>query len=134
MARPLRVSVRCPHAKPEDLCALPPGVRYCLCYADQHREPVGVVSVQHGQILWSVPVAGKARGLYSYVAVVRQGTVLTPVELQDEVAVRETVENGRAIYILRGPRDQRLEVAAASLVEAAVDNREYVDASVITAH
>ncbi len=134
MARPLRVSVRCPHAKPEDLCALPPGVRYCLCYADQHREPVGVVSVQHGQILWSVPVAGKARGLYSYVAVVRQGTVLTPVELQDEAAVRETVENGRAIYILRGPRDQRLEVAAASLVEAAVDNREYVDASVITAH
>ena len=92
MARPLRVSVRCPHAKPEDLCALPPGVRYCLCYADQHREPVGQVSVQHGQILWSVLVAGRARGLYSYVAVVRQGTVLTPVELQDEATVRETVD------------------------------------------
>lgn len=134
MARPLRVSVRCPHAKPEDLCALPPGVRYCLCYADQHREPVGQVSVQHGQILWSVLVAGKTRGLYSYVAVVRQGTVLTPVELQDDVAVRETVENGRAVYILRGPREQRLEVEAAALVEAAVESREYVDATVVTTH
>jgi hypothetical protein len=134
MARPLRVSVRCPHAKPEDLCALPPGVRYCLCYADQHREPVGQVSVQHGQILWSVLVAGKTRGLYSYVAVVRQGTVLTPVELQDDVAVRETVENGRALYILRGPRDQRLEVDAAALVEAALESREYVDAAVVTTH
>jgi hypothetical protein len=134
MARPLRVSVRCPHAKPEDLCALPPGVRYCLCYADQHREPVGQVSVQHGQILWSVLVAGKTRGLYSYVAVVRQGTVLTPVELQDDVAVRETVENGRAVYVLRGPRDQRLEVEAAALVEAAVESREYVDAAVVTTH
>lgn len=134
MARPLRVSVRCPHAKPEDLCALPPGVRYCLCYADQHREPVGQVSVQHGQILWSVLVAGKTRGLYSYVAVVRQGAVLTPVELQDDVAVRETVENGRAVYILRGPRDQRLEVEAAALVEAALESREYVDAAVVTTH
>lgn len=134
MARPLRVSVRCPHAKPEDLCALPPGVRYCLCYADQHREPVGQVSVQHGQILWSVLTAGKTRGLYSYVAVVRQGTVLTPVELQDDVAVRETVEGGRAVYVLRGPRDQRLEVEAAALVEAAVESREYVDATVVTTH
>lgn len=134
MARPLRVSVRCPHAKPEDLCALPPGVRYCLCYADQHREPVGQVSVQHGQILWSVLAGGRARGLYSYVAVVRQGTVLTPVELQDDVALREVVENGRAVYVVRGPRDQRLEVEAAALIEAAADNREYVDAVVVTAH
>ena len=134
MPRPPRVSVRCPHAKPEDLCALPPGVRYCLCYADQHREPVGQVSVQHGQILWSVLVAGKARGLYSYVAVVRQGTVLTPVELQDDLSVRETVENGRAVYILRGPREQRLEIDASSLIEAAVENREYVDATVVTTH
>lgn len=134
MARPLRVSVRCPHAKPEDLCALPPGVRYCLCYADQHREPVGQVSVQHGQILWSVLTAGRARGLYSYVAVVRQGSVLTPVELQDEVTVRETVEGGRAVYILRGPREQRLEVEAAALIEAAVESREYVDATVVTTH
>lgn len=134
MARPLRVSVRCPHAKPEDLCALPPGVRYCLCYSDQHREPVGQVSVQHGQILWSVLVGAKPRGLYSYVAVVRQGTLLAPVELQDEAAVRETVENGRAVYIVRGPRDQRLEIDASSLIEAAVDNREYVDATVVTTH
>jgi hypothetical protein len=134
MARPLRVSVRCPHAKPEDLCALPPGVRYCLCYSDQHREPVGQVSVQHGQILWSVLVGAKPRGLYSYVAVVRQGTLLAPVELQDEPAVRETVENGRAVYIVRGPRDQRLEIDASSLIEAAVENREYVDATVVTTH
>jgi hypothetical protein len=134
MARPLRVSVRCPHAKPEDLCALPPGVRYCLCYSDQHREPVGQVSVQHGQILWSVLVGAKPRGLYSYVAVVRQGTLLAPVELQDEASVRETVENGRAVYIVRGPRDQRLEIDASSLIEAAVENREYVDATVVTTH
>ncbi len=134
MARPLRVSVRCPHAKPEDLCALPPGVRYCLCYSDQHREPVGQVSVQHGQILWSVLVGAKPRGLYSYVAVVRQGTLLAPVELQDEPAVRETVENGRAVYVVRGPRDQRLEIDASSLIEAAVENREYVDATVVTTH
>ena len=134
MARPLRVSVRCPHAKPEDLCALPPGVRYCLCYSDQHREPVGQVSVQHGQILWSVLVGAKPRGLYSYVAVVRQGTLLAPVELQDEPSVRETVEGGRAVYIVRGPRDQRLEIDASSLIEAAVENREYVDATVVTTH
>lgn len=134
MARPLRVSVRCPHAKPEDLCALPPGVRYCLCYSDQHREPVGQVSVQHGQILWSVLVGAKPRGLYSYVAVVRQGTLLAAVELQDEASVRETVENGRAVYIVRGPRDQRLEIDASSLIEAAVENREYVDATVVTTH
>ena len=143
MARPLRVSVRCPHAKPEDLCALPPGVRYCLCYSDQHREPVGQVSVQHGQILWSVLVGAKPRGLYSYVAVVRQGTLLAAVELQDEASVRETLsnsdekfvrENGRAVYIVRGPRDQRLEIDASSLIEAAVENREYVDATVVTTH
>jgi len=109
-------------------------VRYCLCYADQHREPVGQVSVQNGQILWSVLVGGRPRGLYSYVAVVRQGTLLAPVELQDEVSVRETVENGRAVYVVRGPRDQRLEIGAASLIEAAVENREYVDAAVITSH
>ena len=134
MTRPLRVTVRCPHAKPDDLCALPPGVRYCLCYSDINREPVGQVSVQNGQILWSVLSAGRARGQYTYVAVVRQGAVLTPIELQDEASLRETVENGRAVYVVRGPRDQRLEVAAAALIEAAGDHREYVDATPISTH
>ncbi|MBK6528142.1 MAG: hypothetical protein IPF99_00685 [Deltaproteobacteria bacterium] len=67
-------------------------------------------------------------------AVVRQGTLLAPVELQDEASVRETVENGRAVYVVRGPRDQRLEIEASSLIEAAVENREYVDAAVVTSH
>ncbi len=123
-----RLSVRCPHAKPEDTCTLPPGVRYCMCYGDQHRDHVGQVSVQGGQLLWSVLTNGRPRGWYSYVAVVRQGAVAVPLELQDEPAVRETVENGRAVYVLRGPRDQRFEVEASALVEAALEGREVVDA------
>jgi hypothetical protein len=113
---------------------LPPGVRYCVCYGDQHREHVGVVSIQGGQLLWSVPVHGRPRGWYSYVAVVRQGNNITPVELQDEATVRETVENGRALYLVRGPRDQRYEIEAAALVEAALEGREIVDAVPSTAH
>jgi len=134
MASPRRLNVRCPHAKPEDTCMLPPGVRYCLCYGDQHRDHVGQVTVQGGQILWSVLASGKPRGFYSYVAVVRQGAALVPVELQDEAAVRETVENGRAFYVLRGPRDQRFEVEAAALVEAALEGREIVDAVASSTH
>jgi hypothetical protein len=128
MARTTKFTVRCPHAKPEDLCVLPAGVRYCLCYGDQQRDHVGRVSVQGGQLLWSVLVGGRARGWYSYVAVVRQGAQLVPLELQDEPSVRETVENGRAYYVLRGPREQRFEVEAAALVEAAVEGKEVVDA------
>lgn len=132
--RPLRVTVRCPNAKPEDACALPPGVRYCVCYGDQHREPVGQVAVVGGQVVWSVLAAGRARGHYSYVAVVRQGATLAPVELQDDPSVRETVEGGRAFYVLRGPREQRFEVDAGALFEAALEGREYVDAAPVTVH
>jgi hypothetical protein len=113
---------------------LPPGVRYCVCYADQHRDHVGQVSVQGGQLLWSVLAGGKPRGWYSYVAVVRQGTNMVPIELQDEGLVRETVENGRAFYVVRGPREQRFEIEAASLIEAAAEGREYVDAALSTLH
>lgn len=134
VTRPLRVTVRCPHAKPEDPCMLPPGVRYCVCYGDLHREPVGQIAVQGGQIVWSVMLNGRARGHYSYVAVVRQGATLAPVELQDDPAVRETVEGGRAFYVLRGPREQRFEVDASSLLDAALDGREYVDASPVAVH
>lgn len=35
---PRRTNVRCPLAKPEDLCTLPPGVRCCMCYGDVHRD------------------------------------------------------------------------------------------------
>lgn len=133
MARPLP-TVRCPHARPEDLCQLPPGVRYCVCYGDQHRDHVGAVSIQGGQLLWSVLVGGRPRGWYSYVAVVRQGAGVVPVELQDEPAVRETVENGRALYVVRGPRDQRYEIEAGALVEAALEGRETVDAVLSAAH
>ena len=90
--------------------------------------------MQGGQLLWSVLASGKPRGFYSYVAVVRQGAALVPVELQDEAAVRETVENGRAFYVLRGPRDQRFEVEAAALVEAALEGREIVDAVASSTH
>lgn len=134
MNRPLRVTVRCPHAKPEDTCALPPGVRYCVCYGDQHREPVGQVAVVGGQVVWSVQLAGRARGHYSYVAVTRQGTTLNPVELLDEATVRETVEGGRAFYVLRGPRELRFEIEAGALIEAALEGREYVDAAPVTVH
>lgn len=113
---------------------LPPGVRYCVCYSDQHRDHVGQVSVQNGQILWSVLSGGKPRGWYSYVAVVRQGTTVTPLELQDDPALRETVENGRCFYVVRGPRDQRYEIEAAALVEAAAEGREAVDAVATSAH
>ena len=133
MARTLP-TVRCPHARPEDTCMLPPGVRYCVCYGDQHRDYVGAVSIQGGQLLWSVTANGRPRGWYSYVAVVRQGAAVVPVELQDEASVRETVENGRALYVVRGPRDQRYEIEAAALVEAAREGREIVDAVVSAAH
>lgn len=113
---------------------LPPGVRYCVCYGDQHRDHVGAVSIQGGQLLWSVLAGGRPRGWYSYVAVVRQGAALVPVELQDDPAVRETVENGRAFYVVRGPRDQRYEVEAAALIEAALEGREIVDAVPSAAH
>jgi hypothetical protein len=126
-----RLHVRCPHARPEDLCMLPPGVRYCVCYSDQQRDHVGQVAIQGGQILWSVITNGKPRGWYSYVAVVRQGTAVVPLELQEEPAVRETVENGRAVYVVRGPRDQRYEIEASALVEAALEGRETVDAVVV---
>jgi hypothetical protein len=59
---------------------------------------------------------------------------LAPVELQDEANVRETVEGGRAFYVLRGPREQRVEVLASALVEAALEGREYVDAAPVTVH
>jgi hypothetical protein len=134
VTRSLRVTVRCPHAKPDDPCMLPPGVRYCVCYGDQHREPVGQLAVVGGQIVWSAQVQGRARGHTSYVAVLRQGVTLAPVELQDEANVRETVEGGRAFYVLRGPREQRVEVLASALVEAALEGREYVDAAPVTVH
>ena len=57
-----------------------------------------------------------------------------PIELQDEPAVRETVENGRALYVVRGPRDQRYEIEAAALVEAALEGREIVDAVLSASH
>jgi hypothetical protein len=113
---------------------LPPGVRYCVCYGDQHREHVGQVAVSSGQIVWSVMLNGRARGHYSYVAVVRQGATLAPVELMDDPGVRETVEGARAFYVLRGPREQRFEVDASALVEAALEGREYVDAAPVTVH
>lgn len=113
---------------------LPPGVRYCVCYGDQHREPVGQLAVVGGQIVWSVALGGKPRGHSSYVAVLRQGSTLAPVELQDEAYVRETVEGGRAYYVLRGPREQRVEVLASALVEAALEGREYVDAAPVSVH
>jgi len=133
MARSLP-TVRCPHARPEDLCMLPPGVRYCVCYGDQHRDHVGQVSIQGGQLLWSVLAGGRPRGWYSYVAVVRQGATVMPVELQDDASVRETVENGRAFYVVRGARDQRYEIESAALVEAALEGREIVDAVASSAH
>ena len=133
MSRSLR-TVRCPHAKPDDLCQLPPGVRYCVCYGDVHRDHVGQVSVQGGQLLWSVLSNGKPRGWYSYVAVIRQGAAVVPLELLDEPSVRETVENGRAFYVVRGPREQRYEIDAASLVEAAGEGRETVDAVASSTH
>lgn len=111
---------------------LPPGVRYCVCYSDQHRDHAGQVAIVGGQLVWSVLSGGRPRGFYSYVAVVRQGATLTPIELQDEASVRETVENGRALYVVRGPRDQRYEIEAAALVEAALDGREMVDAVAAT--
>ncbi|MBL8603455.1 MAG: hypothetical protein JNK72_16140 [Myxococcales bacterium] len=126
MPRVLR-TVRCPHAKTDDPCQLPPGVRYCVCYADQHREPVGAVSVQGGQVVWSVASGGKARGASTWVAVVRQGGAVIPVELQDDPALRETVEGGRAYYLVRGPRDARFALEAGSLVEAALEQREFID-------
>ena len=113
---------------------LPPGVRYCVCYGDLNRDHVGQVSVQGGQLLWSVLSNGKPRGWYSYMAVVRQGSAIVPLELQDEPSVRETVENGRAFYVVRGPREQRFEIDAASLVEAAVEGRETVDAVASSTH
>ncbi len=125
----VRVGVRCPHAKAGDPCVLPPGVRYCLCYSDVHREPVGDVAVRGGQIVWSVRVDGRPRGTWTFVALLRQGAVRAPVELADDPELRETVEGGRAYYVVRGPRDQRYEVAAGALVEAAAERREYVDAT-----
>jgi alpha-ketoglutarate-dependent taurine dioxygenase len=130
MSRSLR-TVRCPHAKPDDLCQLPPGVRYCVCYGDVHRDPVGQVSVQGGQVVWSVAAAsgGRPRGAYTWVAVVRQGATVNPVELHDDASLRETVEGGQAFYVVRGPRDTRYRIDAGSLVEAAVEHREYLDAT-----
>ncbi len=128
MLRTPRSPVRCPHARAEDPCMLPPGVRYCVCYGDQQREPVGTVSIQGGQVFWSV-AGPKPRGWYSYVAVVHQGSSLVPIELQDEPTLHETLDNGRAYYIVRGPRDQRYEIDAAALVIAANEGRESVDAT-----
>lgn len=129
-----RVRLRCPHAKPEDTCSLPPGVRYCVCYGDQHREPIGEVSVRGGQIFWTITANGKPRGWYSYVATVRQGGMLVPIELVDEPALREHVDNNRAWYVVRGPRDQRYEIEAAALIYAANDGREIVEAVASVVH
>lgn len=130
----VKVSVRCPHAKPDDPCSLPPGVRYCVCYGDLHRDPVGQVSVRNGQLLWNVPVNGRPRGWCSWVAVVRQGDTLVPIELQDTPELRETVDSGRAYYLVRGPRDQPYEITAGALIEAALENREHIDATPSTSH
>lgn len=74
-------------------------------------------------------LGGRPRGAYTWVAVVRQGATVNPVELHDDPSLRETVEGGQAFYVVRGPRDTRYRIDAGSLVEAAVEHREYLDAT-----
>ena len=57
-----------------------------------------------------------------------------PHDCPDTCALETTVENGRAFYVVRGPRDQRYEVEAAALIEAALEGREIVDAAPSAAH
>jgi len=102
-----------------------------VCYGDLHRDAVGQVSVQGGQVVWAVAAGGRPRGAYTWVAVVRQGAAVSPLELHDDASLRETVEGGQAFYVVRGPRDTRYRIDAGTLVEAAAERREYLDATLM---
>lgn len=131
MPRKLRQAVRCPRANREDdLCTLPPGVRHCLCYGDQPGDPVGVVEIHDGQLFWFVP-GTRPRGWYSYLAVTRQGSVETPLELEGQrgTAVQTVSEGGRLFYLVRTLRGGQFLLDAAELIYAAAEGRETVLAS-----
>jgi hypothetical protein len=129
MVRRIRPLVRCPRAREDDPCALPPGVRFCLC--EENAEPVGQLKIHEGQLFWFV-VGGRAKGWHSYVAVVRQGTIDVPLELEDSEAIVPTTEGARVVYRLRAKRDgAEVLIDASEFVYAASDGRELVRAELV---
>ncbi|MDP3273938.1 MAG: hypothetical protein Q8Q09_02005 [Deltaproteobacteria bacterium] len=126
MPRRLRPYVRCPRAREDDICALPPGVRHCLC--DETADPVGQVLIHEGQLFWHV-VGGKAKGWHSYLAVLRRGSSDVPIELEGAGPITPTTEGGRVQYRVRAKRDgAEFLVQASEFAYAASDGRETVKA------
>lgn len=130
-SRRIRPFVRCPRAREDDPCTLPPGVRHCLC--DETAEPVGQLMVQDGQIFWHV-VGGRAKGWHSYVAVLRQGNIEAPIEIDGNGPIVPSNEGQRVVYRVRAKRDgSEMLIDAAEFVYAASDGREIVRAEPVDA-
>lgn len=131
MVRRIRPFVRCPRAREDDLCALPPGVRHCLC--EENADPVGQLVIIEGQIFWHV-IGGRAKGWHSYVALMPQGTMDVPVELDGEGPIVPSIEGTRMVYRLRTKRDgAEVLIDASEFVYAASDGRETVRAELVDA-
>ncbi|MBL8683945.1 MAG: hypothetical protein JNK05_32535 [Myxococcales bacterium] len=129
MARRIRPFVRCPRAREDDPCALPPGVRHCLC--EENADPVGQLMLKEGQLFWHV-VGGRAKGWHSYLAVLRQGAIEVPLELDGEGPVVPSTEGARIVYRLRAKRDgAEVLIDASEFVYAASDGREIVRAELV---
>jgi hypothetical protein len=123
------VGVVCPHARPEDGCRIPPGVRYCVCHGAEHDAPVGQLAVREGQLFWFVRDAeGRENGVYSYVAVLLRAGGLEAVELEGAVDFRvvQGPDGRRPCYRVRGKSARTYEIDAASLIDAACEGKEFV--------
>jgi hypothetical protein len=89
--------------------------------------------VQDGQIFWHV-VGGRSKGWHSYVAVLRQGAIEAPIEIDGNGPIVPSNEGQRVVYRVRAKRDGgELVIDAAQFVYAASDGREIVLAELVDA-
>jgi hypothetical protein len=131
-SRRLRPYVRCPRAREDDPCTLPPGVRFCMC--EESGEPVAEVQVREGQLFWRVGGDNNAppRSWYSYLAVVgKRAAGVRPegpaIELEGEANVVPSNDGERRVFRVREKGTGRdYFVEACDLVYAAQEGHEIV--------
>jgi len=131
MAHRIRPFVRCPRAREDDPCALPPGVRHCLC--EENADPVGQLMITEGQLFWQV-VGGRAKGWHSYLAVLQQGSEEVPLKLDGDGPIVPSTEGARVVYRLRANQGKyEVLIDASEFVYAASEGRETVRAERVDA-
>lgn len=100
---------------------------------EENADPVGQLMLREGQLFWHV-VGGRAKGWHSYLAVLRQGNVEVPIELDGDGPIVPTSEGARVVYRLRAKRDgAEVLIDASEFVYAASDGREIVRAELVDA-